>query len=34
MRLNDEPSMLRALELFIWIACTYFAIRWVLGLGD
>lgn len=34
MRLNDEPSMLRALELFIWIACIYFSIRWVLGLGD
>ena len=34
MRLNNEPSMLRALELFVWIACTYFSIRFIIGLGD
>lgn len=34
MRLNDEPRMTRALEIFVWITCTYFAIRWVFSLGD
>jgi hypothetical protein len=30
----SEPSMVRALEIFVWIACTYFAIRYVFSLGD
>jgi hypothetical protein len=32
--MRSEPSMVRALELLVWIACTYFAIRYVLSLGD
>ena len=34
MRLRNEPSMIRALEIFIWIACTYFSTSYLFNLWE
>ena len=34
MRLNNEPSMTRALELFIWLTCIYFSTSYLFNLWE